>query len=286
MYDEACLELKTAEDLNRDTNLRQIGLASYNLGVYYLYQAKDIDQAEKQFLKALERYPGLPLRDCGSGNGLSEKGGHRKMLAMLMRENASRHRNDVEMINCYGLVLLKKGNAQGALKAAARSMELKWNDPQPWEISGEAWRRLGQWQKAAQCWEEALRLNPANPRAQLALVELYDRLKDGPGPRPHGGAMPGAQGGKAPGRMACRTRGKFRGYGLRGQSRNARPDHPEGNRQGVDTEDDDCGSEGFFLRVALFRQQPQAAVGALYAGFAKALILMSDVSPTVEKFRV
>ena len=59
-------------------------------------------------------------------------------------------------------------------------MELKWNDPQPWEISGEAWRQLGQWQKAAQCWEEALRMNPANPRAQLALVELYDRLKDGP----------------------------------------------------------------------------------------------------------
>ena len=76
------------------------------------------------------------------------------------------------------LMLLKKGNPQGALKAAARSMELKWNDPQPWEISGEAWRRLGHWKKAAQCWEEALRMNPANPRAQLALVELYDRLKD------------------------------------------------------------------------------------------------------------
>jgi tetratricopeptide (TPR) repeat protein len=39
---------------------------------------------------------------------------------------------------------------------------------------------MGQWQKAAQCWEEALRLNPASPRAQLALVELYDRMKDGP----------------------------------------------------------------------------------------------------------
>jgi tetratricopeptide (TPR) repeat protein len=97
-----------------------------------------------------------------------------------VQAHAPRHRNDVEMINAYALVLLKKGCPQGALKAAARSIELKWNDPQPWEISGEAWRRLGQWQKAAQCWEEALRANPANPRAQLALVELYDRLKDGP----------------------------------------------------------------------------------------------------------
>jgi tetratricopeptide (TPR) repeat protein len=77
-------------------------------------------------------------------------------------------------------VLLKKGYAKDALKAATRSLELKWNDPQPWEISGEAWRRMGQWRKAAQCWEEALRLNPVNARAQLALVELYDRLKDGP----------------------------------------------------------------------------------------------------------
>jgi tetratricopeptide (TPR) repeat protein len=84
------------------------------------------------------------------------------------------------MLNCYALVLLKKGNASEALKAAVRSIDLKWDDPKPWEISGEAWRKLGQWQKAAQCWEEVLRLNPSNPRAQLALVELYDRLKDGP----------------------------------------------------------------------------------------------------------
>jgi tetratricopeptide (TPR) repeat protein len=179
MYEEACLELKTAEDLNRDTNLRQIGLASYNLGVYYLYQAKDIDQAEKHFLKALERFPGHPSAVAGLATVHLKRGDIGKAW-ILMQENGPRHRNDVEMINCYGLVLLKKGNPQGALKAAALSMSLKWNEPQPWEISGEAWRRMGQWQKAAQCWEEVLRINPANPRAQLALVELYDRLKDGP----------------------------------------------------------------------------------------------------------
>ena len=60
MYEEALRELKTAEELNRDTNLRQIGIASYNLGIYYLDQAKDIDRAEQQFLKALERFPDYP----------------------------------------------------------------------------------------------------------------------------------------------------------------------------------------------------------------------------------
>jgi tetratricopeptide (TPR) repeat protein len=179
MYEEAVRELKTAEELNRDTNLRQIGLASYNLGVYYLYQAKDIDRAEQQFLKALERFPGQPSAIVGLAAVHLTRGNVEKAW-VLMQEHAPRHRNDVEMINGYGLVLLKKGNPQGALKAAARSIELKWDDPKPWEISGEAWRKLGQWQKAAQCWEEALRLNPVNPRAQLALVELYDRLKDGP----------------------------------------------------------------------------------------------------------
>lgn len=179
MYEDAYRELKIAEDLNRDTNLRQIGLASYNLGVYYLYRAKDIDRAEQQFLKALERFPGHPSAVVGLAAVHLTRGNVEKAW-VLMQEHAPRHRNDVEMINCYGLVLLKKGNAQGALKAAARSIALKWNDPQPWEISGEAWRMLGQWRKAAQCWEEALRMNPANPRAQLALVELYDRLKDGP----------------------------------------------------------------------------------------------------------
>jgi tetratricopeptide (TPR) repeat protein len=178
MYEEAVRELKTAEELNRDTNLRQIGLASYNLGVYYLYQAKDIDRAEQQFLKALERFPGHPSAIVGLATVHLTRGNVEKAW-VLIQEHAPRHRNDVEMINCYGLVLLKKGNPQGALKAAGRSIELKWSDPQPWEISGEAWRKLGQWRKSAQCWQEALRMNPANPRAQLALVELYDRLQDG-----------------------------------------------------------------------------------------------------------
>jgi tetratricopeptide (TPR) repeat protein len=179
MYEQAYVELKAAEDLNRDTNLRQIGLASYNLGVYYLDQTKDIDRAEQQFLKALERFPGLPSAIVGLATVNLKKGDIEKAL-LLMQELAPRHSNDVEVINLYALVLLKKGNAQGALKAAARSMKLKWGDPQPWEISGEAWRKLGQWERAAQCWEEALRMNPANPRAQLALVELYDRMKDDP----------------------------------------------------------------------------------------------------------
>jgi len=177
MYEQAYGELKTAEDLNRDTNLRQIGIASYNLGVYYLYQAKDIDRAEHQFIKALERFPGYPSAIVGLATVHLQRGDIEKAWT-LMKEQAPRHRNDAEMINCYGLVLLKKGNAKDALKAAARTMELKWNDPQPWEISGEAWRKLGQWQKAAQCWKEALRLDPTNPRAHLALVELYDRIGD------------------------------------------------------------------------------------------------------------
>ena len=65
MYDEAYRELKTAEELNRDTNLRQIGLASYNLGVYYLYQENDVDRAERQFIKALERFPNYPSAIVG-----------------------------------------------------------------------------------------------------------------------------------------------------------------------------------------------------------------------------
>jgi tetratricopeptide (TPR) repeat protein len=179
MFEEACRELKTAEDLNRDTNLQQISLASYNLGIYYLYQAKDVDRAERQFIRALERFPDHASSIAGLAMVRLKKGDVEGSW-LLLRDHISRHRNDVEMINCYGLVLLKRGNPTGAIKAAARAMELKWNAPQPWELSGEAWRMLGQWEKAAQCWEEVLRLNPANARAHLALVELYDRLQDEP----------------------------------------------------------------------------------------------------------
>ncbi len=179
MYDKAYIELKTAEDLNRDTNLRQVGLASYNLGVYFLYQAKDVDRAEQQFVRAMEKYPGYPSAVVGLAK-IRLKKGDLEGAWELMQNHVPRHRNDVEMINCYALVLLKKGYAREAIKAAARSIDLQWDDPQPWEISGEAWRKLGHWRKAGQCWEEALRTNPANARAMLALVEIYDRLKDAP----------------------------------------------------------------------------------------------------------
>ncbi len=37
-----------------------------------------------------------------------------------MQENAPRHRNDVEMINCYGLVLLKKRQCAGCTEGGGQ----------------------------------------------------------------------------------------------------------------------------------------------------------------------
>jgi tetratricopeptide (TPR) repeat protein len=177
LYEEAYAEFRKAEELNRDTNLRQVGVASYGLGLYYLYQAKDVTRAEQQFARALERFPGYPPAIAGMAK-TRLKNGDVEGAWEWMRAWLPRSMNNVEMLNCAALVLLKQGNARDALKLAARSLELKWNDPQPWELSGEAWRMLGQWEKAAQCWEEALRLNPLNPRAILALLDIRDRLRD------------------------------------------------------------------------------------------------------------
>ncbi len=179
MYEQAYVELKTAEELNRDTNLRQIGIASYNLGVYYLEQAKDIDCAEQKFLKALEKFPGYSPAIVGLTKVLLIKGDAEGAFRLL-QEYLPQYQNDADLNNCYGLVLLKRGNPQGALRTAAWSVSLNRTSPQPWEISGEASKEMGQLERAVQCWEEALRLNPTNPRAHLALVELYDRLNDGP----------------------------------------------------------------------------------------------------------
>jgi len=174
MINEAVEEWKKAEGLDRDTNLRQIGVASYNLGVYYLNQKGQLDKAEQQFDRALKRFPGYPPAIVGLAK-IQLKKGQPEEASRLLQEHAPRHPIHVEMLNAYGLVHLKTGNERDALKAALRSIQLKPHDPQPWEISGEAWRRLGQPQKAIESWEEALRLNPANPTALLALVDLYDR---------------------------------------------------------------------------------------------------------------
>ena len=198
MYEEAVRELKTADALNRDTNRRQIGLASYGLGIYYLDQAKDVDRAEQQFIKALERFPGHPSAIVGL-TIVHLKRGQIEKAWTLMQENAPRHRNNVEMINAYALVLLKKGNPQGAIKAAARSIELKWNDPQPWEISGEAWRKLGAEAESRPVLGGGAAHEPGKPASAAGPCGIVRPVEGPPCPCPHGGALHGAQGRKAPG---------------------------------------------------------------------------------------
>ena len=205
MYEEAMRELKTAEELNRDSNLRQIGLASYNIGIYYLYQKKDVDQAERQFIKALERYPGHPSAIVGLAT-VHLKRGETEKAWMLMQENAFRHRNDVEMINCYGVGALEKGKShrrsQGGSTVHGAEME------RPAAL-GDIGRSLATARAVAEgrpVLGGGSAPEPGKPEGTAGTRGTLRPFEGRPGPRPHGGAMPGAEGLKAPGQMACRTR--------------------------------------------------------------------------------
>ncbi len=198
MYEEAVRELKTAEELNRDTNLRQIGLASYNLGIYYLDQAKDVDRAEQQFIKALERFPGHPSAIVGLATVHLKRGEIEKAWT-LMQENAPRHRNDVEMINCLRTRPAEKRKPAGRHQGGGTVHRTEMERP---SALGDIGRGLAEARAVAKsspvlgggaAHEPGKPESAAGPRGTLRPVEGR------PGPCPHGGAMHGAQGRKAPG---------------------------------------------------------------------------------------
>ena len=179
MYEQAYRELTTAEISARDTNLRQIGLASYGLGIYYLYQMNDLRLAEKKFNETLERIPGYPAAIIGLVR-IALKEGKIDQAWRLLEGYSPDRRYNRQMTSTRALVLLKKGDPQGALKSAMKAIALEWDNPEPWQIAGQAWRQLDQMQQSLACWEKSQQLSPANPRTLLALVELYDQLQDKP----------------------------------------------------------------------------------------------------------
>jgi tetratricopeptide (TPR) repeat protein len=177
MYDEALAAFTTAISLNYDTNLRQLGLAHYNLGLLYLNHYNDDGEALRQFVQALEKFPDYPSALSALAR-MKLRMGHGDEAYALIREKLEKFPHNGKLLQMYGFILLKKGDYTGAVDAAKRSLE---RDPKAiisLSIIGESYRHMGNNPLAILYWRDYLAQNTSDARAHLALIELYRSAGD------------------------------------------------------------------------------------------------------------
>jgi len=177
LYDEAYKSYSRALDLNRQTNLSNRGINLYNIGTYHLYVKGEYDRALDLFRSAMEIYPGYwpayhDTAICFILKGDLFQAGKTLLVALSSwPDNASFH-------HAMGLVLLKAGKDDQAIKEARRALALDPDLSAALCVLGEAFRRKGGYRLATVYWKRYLEKNPNDLEGNLALIELYSREND------------------------------------------------------------------------------------------------------------
>ena len=150
----------------------------YDRGIA-LEQSKDWPRAESDFLTALKLAPDQPYVLNYLGYSWTEQG-HNLPRARQMIERAVEQRpNDGAIIDSLGWVMLRQGDAAGAVKSLERAVELMPEDATLNGHLGDAYWAAGRRQEALYQWRRALNLNPEPedvPKLQAKLHESEQAL--------------------------------------------------------------------------------------------------------------
>ncbi|MBN1472373.1 MAG: tetratricopeptide repeat protein [Syntrophaceae bacterium] len=176
-YDKAYQCYSQALYLNRYFNVRNKGVALYNIGIYHLYITGDYNEALRFLNSAIEVYPAFLLAYLHAAICLIEKEDLMEAQKMMMKV-LPRWSGYADLHYTMGLVLLKAGEYDKAMNAAHRAMKLNPESQNAWNILGEASRRKGNYRIAVVYWKRYVEQNPDDLFGSLALIELYARLND------------------------------------------------------------------------------------------------------------
>ncbi|PPR62593.1 MAG: Beta-barrel assembly-enhancing protease [Alphaproteobacteria bacterium MarineAlpha4_Bin2] len=145
---------------------RRLGEPRPNNWSLYYYRGisrerlKKWEQAEKDFLKALELNPDQPYVLNYLGYSWVDQGINLDQAREMIERAVEQRRNDGYIVDSMGWVLYRLGDYEDAVKHLERAVELRPLDPIISDHLGDAYWRVGRHHEARFQWRRALSLNP------------------------------------------------------------------------------------------------------------------------------
>ena len=147
-------------------------------------------KAESDFLYALELAPEQPNVLNYLGYAWTERGEHVDQARQMIERAVQQRPNDGSFIDSLGWVLLRVGDAPGALKNLQRAVELQPEDAVINGHLGDAMAAVGRWREAEFQWRRALLLKPDPEDAERINQKLASLPKTAARPGPTQASVP------------------------------------------------------------------------------------------------
>jgi len=175
-YDEGLSELQKALDAKSAGNIHQKYRTHLSLGTYYRYYT-EYDKALTHFFKSLDYLPNHPNTYNQIAITLFCKNSFE--LADKYIQKAVRMDPESGVIrSTLSLILLKKGNADDAIKEGKKALRLNKKFTKARYMIGEAYRLKNQLKQSVNYFEQYLKEYPGQLGVNISLIELYFLLNN------------------------------------------------------------------------------------------------------------
>ncbi len=145
----------------------------YDRAVAY-EQAGQWPLAEADFKKALQLEPNQPMVLNYLGYSWAERGEHLDDARRMIEAAARQRPDDGAIVDSLGWVMLRQGDADGAVRTLERATELDPEDPTINTHLGDAYWAAGRKTEATYQWRRALTLNPVPAEAAKLQAKLHE----------------------------------------------------------------------------------------------------------------
>jgi protein O-mannosyl-transferase len=174
--EKALQEYEKAITLNKFGGVFILAIQEYNLGLIYFEEMKD-DLAMAYFKKSSELIPKY-IQNYTQIAKIKIRQNKNKEAKQIIEDKLKTYSNNPELLELYSFILLKDGNINDAQYFARKCLAKNANSLPALKIMAETCRIKNNYAGAIYYWKSVRSISPQNAFANLALVELYAKIKD------------------------------------------------------------------------------------------------------------
>jgi Tfp pilus assembly protein PilF len=151
-------------------------IQEYNLGLFYFKEMQD-DPAMEYFRKSSEILPEY-ISNYIQIAKIKLRHDNIKDAKQIIEDKLKKYPDNYELLELYSFILLKNGNINDARYFARKCLAKNANSLPALKIMAEACRIKNNYACAVYYWKYVRTLFPQDAYANLALIELYGKIKD------------------------------------------------------------------------------------------------------------